>query len=632
MINNAIHILDKNIASKIAAGEVIINPASVVKELIENAIDANATSITIDIQSGGKKCIRVTDNGIGMNAEDIKLCVHKHATSKIRTFNDLKTINTLGFRGEALASISAVSNITIKSRKKDNEIGAQLIINGGSNKEFNLCGCPDGTTVKVKNLFFNLPARRKFLKQDSVETTNISIVVAKMIIAHPEISFKYISNENIVYISSGNGKLDQAIRAVYGKDLIDKLIPINLNSGYIKIEGYISRPSIQYKTKKNQLFVFNGRYFNSKQITRAVNAAYNERILKSHYPAVFLNIYMSPDKADVNIHPAKTELLFYDEEILSDAITNGISNLLSQCEPEKLLDLINFNVEVNPKITLSSDEKPNDTESKGANQLYLKNKYRLSTSTVSSYENMNCSESALDDPVSKTENQVNIFDIHNNLFANEKILEINDTEINNSVQIIPYKQDSSYKIVGQVFNTYLLYESGETLYIIDQHAAHERINFEKLRFQMQNNRLLSQTLLTPIIKKFHPDDFELLLNNENLLIELGFELDEFGALTYRFSGFPIAIKPEDGLEVIDGLLDELKQNNKEKNILLKKERIIKNACKKSIKGGEKLTINEIDFLIKEIKDKNIIPTCPHGRPIITAISKTDLEKGFKRVL
>ena len=598
---NRIHMLDDNISMRIAAGEVVINPASVIKELVENSIDANSTSITVEITGGGVESIKVTDNGDGIHPDDIYNSLQKHCTSKISKLEDIHKISTLGFRGEALASISAVSNIEIRSQAIGMGEGRTIKNFGLESFKPAVAGLPYGTTVIVKNLFYNTPARRKYLKSTQRETALITDLMSKLILSRPDISFTYLNNGKIIYKSAGNGSLIDCIRIIYGNDIVSSLREVNSSSSICTIKGYISNASILYKTRKNIIFFVNNRYIQSRTFQETLLSAYSERLLRGHFPISIINIDIEPELVDVNVHPSKTTILCNEEKAIDEFIYNTIKSVLDT----KDYPVYDYSAEIyNEKLLTLSDIKANlsdfpssDTVKYSPDETQSKHDYTLPEST---------------DFIDALK------DLHNETEFNR-----NEEDQVNSL----YDDFIDYRIIGNAFNTYIIVQANDRLLIIDQHAAHERLNYEELK---RNETISSRILLVPQVINLSADEHDELMNNNEILSGIGFDISDFGGTSVKISAIPNHIKEDSARVLIDDFLYELKTSRHDIKVL--RDKIIRKSCRMSIKGGDPLSEEEIKVLIDEIINSEVMPTCPHGRPIAVAFTKDYIEKQFKRIV
>ncbi|HBU12842.1 MAG TPA: DNA mismatch repair endonuclease MutL [Clostridiales bacterium] len=611
-----IHVLEESVAARIAAGEVVASPAAAVKELAENSLDAGADSITVEIVEGGKELIRVTDNGSGIHEEDMELAVAKHATSKIAVASDLAAVSTLGFRGEALFSLAACSRLTISSRPADSLSGCVLRVNGGGRPNLSFAGLPEGTTVRAESLFYNIPARRKFLKSTAQEAAKVGGVITKMILGNPAVSFKYINNGKIVYQSPGSGKLTDALATVYGSEITQNIVEVNCVHENISVTGLVSQPSFLHKSANNIYFFLNGRPIQSNALKDALLAGYGERILHSHFPLCALTLVMPYEYADVNVHPGKLQVLFYHENDVKDAVKTAVAGALAQSSPPSL------GIKAETSYPDSADDRPleEDTAQHAAGNLpRLNTADRLYRPVRAVGESAGYLMDAMIYPTNIFENTLDAIieqDIVNNEAEQTELKDVRDL--------------CDFTVIGQVFETYILCECGQALYLIDQHAAHERLNYERMKAALEEGKGTAQQLLLPVVKKFLSHEFSVLGQNESTLLAMGFELEEFGPLCYKFTALPVAVDSAGVHKLIDEIIHELSQDKND--IVLNRDRVIRAACRYSIKAGDRLSDGEIKELMAEIAGMEAIPTCPHGRPVAIAITKTELEKGFKRTV
>lgn len=611
MSNNRIYLLDEAVYNRIAAGEVVVNPAAVVKELMENSMDAGATAITVEIVQGGKELIRITDNGSGILLEDLPLAIQKHATSKIRSVEDLADIGTLGFRGEALSSMAAVSRLTIQSRTPQSVEGGMLTVSGEHVPEVSSAGLAEGTTVKVENLFYNIPARMKFLKNTARETVNVTSVVSKLIFANPHISVKYISNGKQVYHSPGNGTLMDAVLSVYGKEIAHKVTAVDFVAGQVSLSGLISQPTFLYKSTNYMCFFLNGRYVQSKSLQAAVMRGFGERLLRGHYPFSVLHITVPHNCADVNVHPNKLQVMLYDEADVLEAVEHAVRGALNEHSAPPVLDVPAAPKTLRPETT-DAREFP---ELRSAKKLYAEP--QKAAQTPHAVVSRNFSNAYQYQPTQDFETLI------------ESVTEYNaSTETQETIDDVHRLLD--YRVVGQVWNTYVIVECADSLYLVDQHAAHERINFKRMKKDAADGRVASQGLLVPHVATLPPEDFALLQQNSELLYSLGFDMEEFGPLTLKFNALPIQAEMSGAEKLIDEVLYELR--NTKNDILLRRDAVIRASCRYSIKAGYQLSDAQIEELMKEITELEAIPNCPHGRPIAVVLKKSDLQKGFKRIV
>ncbi len=604
---NRINLLPKSIFELIAAGEVVERPASVIKELVENSIDSGAIKITVEIQNGGIRYMRVTDNGCGILRDDIKRAFTSHATSKISTADDLEKIFTLGFRGEALASICAVSRVEMLTKTSDDFSGTRYEICGGEEKSLEAAGCPDGTTIIVRDLFYNTPARMKFLKKDVSEGNFVSSIIDKIAVSHPEISFNFIRDGKQVLFTPGNGDLLSCCQAVFGKDFTNDLIEVNSEINGIKVHGYVSAPFSSRATRSLQNFFVNNRYIKNKTIYAALEEAYKGSIMVGKHPYCVLFIELPFDTVDVNVHPAKTEVRFSDEKRIFDSVYYSVKNAV-----EKNNTRPQFKVEkINP-ITLDKDYREKSDEQLKIYQQIISDLTEDKNTVVSSPEN-NISFSE-DEP-----NLVNLTD-----FKNTETVK-ND----NKVVIDEEKKYIDYRVIGEAFNTYIFVEQGDKLLLIDKHAAHERILYE----QLKKNSVLegTQLLINPVNVSLSKEEYSAITENTELLKEIGFVVEDFGSGSVIVRECPLDLTVEDikdfTVEIAGYLL-----KNKRNLVTEKQDWLLHNiACRAAVKGGNITSDYERELFVKKLLNMPEIRYCPHGRPVIIELTKYELEKQFGRI-
>jgi DNA mismatch repair protein MutL len=586
--------LPQHVADKIAAGEVVDRPISVVKELIENAIDAGADTITVEIKNGGKTYIRVTDNGTGIYKTDLSIAFKRHATSKIATEQDLDHILTLGFRGEALSSISAVSKVEMITKTRDEKAGRRIAIEGGRVSDIEEIGCPDGTTIIVSNLFFNTPARLKFMKPDAAESGLIIDFISKIAIAYPRIKLRLINNGSILFSTSGKGNTLANIQTIFSKETSDKLIQVLFEDGPLKIKGYISTPENTRISKKNLIFFINGRYISSKLVESAVINAYKEKISIGRYPTAILFINLPPNELDVNIHPNKKEVRFEDEKAMQIFLETAL--LLSLKSENAIAEITEKNV------FKESIEALDPTEVK------LPAMHQFDIKTI-----LKTRRTAID-----YQQQSEFFTT-----KNEQVME--------SVREPLMRFDiPALNVMGSLFGAYITAADSEYFYLIDQHAAHERIFYEELLAQYYKETKDSQKLLAPFIITVSP------MANDNeahwisMLYRLGFEIEEFGPRTFIIKSVPIFMSIDEAKTFSDDFIEHSSETSDfESSSTI--ERLISKACKSAVKGNDVLHRSEMERLLIDLAQTKNPFSCPHGRPIFIKLSKHEIEKMFKRV-
>ena len=591
-----INILDSNTIDKIAAGEVVERPSAVVKELVENSIDANADAVTIEIKDGGISFIRITDNGEGIDRSQVKKAFMRHATSKIKSVEDLISVTSLGFRGEALSSISAVGKVEFLTKTKTDFIGTRYVVEGGRECVFEDAGIPDGTTIIVRDLFFNVPARKKFLKSPSSEGNNITELIEHMILSHPNISFKYIYNGNVKLQSSGKNDIKSCIYNVYGRDIANGLIEVKSIRDDISIHGFIGKPELARATRNFEIYFVNNRFIKSTLIDRALEEAYKDYLMLHKYPTVFLYFEIPSHLIDVNVHPTKREIRFFEGEALKCYIVDVIKNAL-------------INKELIKEIVEEHHEKPSVKESEINKEPFE----TINHIIESSYNNYYSSE------IGKEDESTDIND------KNEQLTLFDD-------KFISEESIKKHRIIGQLFNTYWLIEFENKLFIVDQHAAHEKVNYERLIKKLRNNENCSQNIYPPIVVSLSNAEAQYVTKyNENFL-NVGFTIEHFGGLDYTISTVPMELLSQNPADYFHEMLDELMEGKNSKETETVNLKIATMACKASVKGNMHLSVFEADKLISELLTLENPYNCPHGRPTIISFSKYEIEKMFKRIV
>lgn len=591
-----INILDSNTIDKIAAGEVVERPSAVVKELVENSIDANADAVTIEIKDGGISFIRITDNGEGIDRSQVKKAFMRHATSKIKSVEDLISVTSLGFRGEALSSISAVGKVEFLTKTKTDFIGTRYVVEGGRECVFEDAGIPDGTTIIVRDLFFNVPARKKFLKSPSSEGNNITELIEHMILSHPNISFKYIYNGNVKLQSSGKNDIKSCIYNVYGRDIANGLIEVKSIRDDISIHGFIGKPELARATRNFEIYFVNNRFIKSTLIDRALEEAYKDYLMLHKYPTVFLYFEIPSHLIDVNVHPTKREIRFFEGEALKCYIVDVIKNAL-------------INKELIKEIVEEHHEKPSVKESEINKEPFE----TINHIIESSYNNYYSSE------IEKEDESTDIND------KNEQLTLFDD-------KFISEEAIKKHRIIGQLFNTYWLIEFENKLFIVDQHAAHEKVNYERLIKKLRNNENCSQNIYPPIVVSLSNAEAQYVTKyNENFL-NVGFTIEHFGGLDYTISTVPMELLSQNPADYFHEMLDELMEGKNSKETEAVNLKIATMACKASVKGNMHLSVFEADKLISELLTLDNPYNCPHGRPTIISFSKYEIEKMFKRIV
>lgn len=672
-----IAVLDQNTIDKIAAGEVVERPSSVVKELVENAIDAGATAVTVEITDGGKKLIRITDNGSGMEEEQIPLAFLRHATSKIEKVEDLEHIASLGFRGEALSSIAAVSQVELITKTPSAISGNRYVIEGGMEHSLEELGAPEGTTFLVRNLFYNTPARSKFLKSDSTEANYIHTLMEQLALSHPEISFKYIQNKQVKLHTSGNYSVRDVIYSVYGRDIAKALLEVEWENSFMKITGFVGKPEIARGNRSFENYYINGRYVKNNIITKAIENAYKGFLMQHKFPFVSLRMEMEGNDLDVNVHPAKREVRFAREQEVYDAVYDTVHTALTRRE-------------IIPKVTLGTDEPvkkeaketvksaavPEPFEQKRREQIYKAGaaKSLVRESPVFTpleetfFEGTLKKNQELDEakgrqaavPPSKPEKEpeekpgikpeINT-EIRSEIKPEEKQTELRQAEMELSElkqpevkepelkqlelfeeKLLSPQSRSRIRMIGQVFDTYWLAQFEDKFYIIDQHAAHEKIYYERLVRKFREHSIDSQYLTPPLIVSLNMQEEEILNANRDYFEKFGFEIEHFGGREYCISAVPSNLYGLTEEELFLEMLDQLESDHSKDTLDIFASRLATMACKAAVKGNNRLSMEEAEKLLDELMTLENPYHCPHGRPTIISMTKTEMEKKFKRIV
>lgn len=687
-----IHVLDSRTIDRIAAGEVVERPASVVKELVENAIDAGSTAITVEAKEGGIEFVRVTDNGCGIEREQLPTAFLRHATSKIEDADDLNHIASLGFRGEALSSIAAVSRVEIITKRKENLTGTRMVLEGAKEQSIDEIGAPDGTTFLMRNLFFNTPVRRKFLKQPATEGSYITDLMEHLALSRPDISFKFVLGNQTRFHTSGNGDLREVIYRIYGREIATQLVPIQIEENGIKVEGYLGKPVLVRSNRNFEIYFINGRFIRSGVIAKAIEEGYKQYLMQHKFPLCVLHITMDTETVDVNVHPSKMDVRFSDgmafARMLSEKIAATLRNREmipdASLEDEKSIQkkeqedrkaswkehtpevfekkreesyrvMEAAKYEAVPKDRREFIQKPIWQEAHAGIQTSIRKPEPVSAQTEeqpaapvaapepkeddffveaeplkpTSLEPVICPEtaevmkavdgipaekqpSAMDmEPVVKDVQQMNLFE--------EKLLSVQNR--------------SRYRIIGQVFDTYWLIQFEDKLFIIDQHAAHEKVKYERLMKQFHEKSVISQRLMPPIIVSLTGQEESILHTYEDAFAQLGFEIEAFGGNEYALRSVPVDLYGCSERELFLAVLDELSQETGNRgSFQVIEEKIASMSCKAAVKGNNRLSLQEAEQLIDELLTLDNPYNCPHGRPTIITMTETDLEKKFKRIV
>lgn len=622
-----IRVLDDLTINKIAAGEVVEGPFSVVKELIENSIDAGASTITLEIKDGGKKYLRVTDNGVGIPEVEVEKAFLRHATSKITKLEDLEVSFSLGFRGEALASIAAVSQLELITKPVNQEYGISIELAGGRIVSHKKVGCPTGTTIIVRNLFFNTPVRQKFMKSTQGETLRITEIITRLSLSKPEIAFRYINNNSIMLSSNGSGEISKTIISILDKDIFKSLIPINHRVGEINLSGYVGEPILARGNRNYEMTYINGRYIKNPLIFSAIEEAYKEKLPINKFPLCVLYLQLPPSYIDVNVHPTKTEVKFKDEEEIYQTVLEGIEGALKKKLTIPTLSVERALIGKNNKVEVSYNI--HDEPSKTVELPDDKTNPITQELTRESLENYNANT-----VVEEIEVQLPLFaDIKKDLSKEaEENPSVNSFRRTEEV-IVQHDFLSSllldFKIIGQLFNTYILLEGEASLYLIDQHAAHERLLYQRLMEEYKNQAITSQNLIDNQVLQLIAEDYQIIMDNIDYFTSLGFEIEAFGQNTIIIRSVPIVLGKPSSFDFIIEILDEIKNGRLEERSVM--ESIIKKSCRQAIKASDRLDYLEIKELLYQLSVMEGPLTCPHGRPIVLTLSKSEIEKYFKRI-
>ena len=648
-----IQVLDPVTIDKIAAGEVVERPASIVKELAENAIDAGATAITVEIEEGGISYIRIADNGCGIEREEVPSAFLRHSTSKIRTVDDLIHIHSLGFRGEALSSIAAVSQVELITKTAEETFGTRYRIAGGKEEGLEETGAKDGTTFVIRQLFYNTPARRKFLKTPMTEASHVSELMTRMALSHPEISFQFINNGQSRIHTSGNGSLKDVIYHIYGREIAMNLIEIQTESGDVKISGFLGKPVISRGNRNFENYFINGRYVKNQIVSKAIEDAYKDFTMQHKYPFVALQITMPREEVEVNVHPAQLEIRFQNQQAVYNAVYEAVDRglrkeeLIPQVKLEEPKEIPRADVPSPAPAPMPKKEtKPPQAPAKEERNLdYFMQKMK---ERVAAYHNRESSaEVAAKDQIFRPLQQADRIReaaVYANLSSvgekAEKKMENKTGEQEPPRQMDLFEEKfldreirAEYHLIGQVFDTYWLVEFQDNLYIIDQHAAHERVLYERTLKSMKTREYTSQMISPPVILDLGMQEAALLREYMDRFLRIGFEIEEFGQDSFAVRAVPDNLfslaKKDLLLQMIDSLSDEVSRKLSPELI---DEKVASMSCKAAVKGKMKLSAAEADALIGELLTLDNPYHCPHGRPTIIAMSRRELEKKFKRIV
>lgn len=641
-----IHLLSQNTIDQIAAGEVVERPRSVVKELTENAIDAGATAISVEIKEGGISLIRVTDNGSGIEKSQIRKAFLRHATSKIEDAQDLPHIQSLGFRGEALSSICAVSQMELITKTQEDFTGIHYQIEGGAECEFSEIGAPKGTTFLVRNLFYNVPARRKFLKQPQTEGSYVADLMEHLALSHPDISIKFIVNGQVRFQTSGNNQLKEVIYRIYGKEVTDHLIDFSLNGKSVHVRGFLGKPEQNRSNRNFEIFFVNGRYVHNDVLQKAVEEGYKQYLMQHKFPFCVLHFEFEPEDIDVNVHPAKMEIrLQHGAEVYAE-IAAAIRDRLHEIEliPDVLLteekeqtpqirqapEPFEVNRTYMERIQEPVAEYTRNQRQSGEQYETSRQQPEMVAEEETPYQvKLSVQKILGDHPVNATES-----DLHHNIIKSaehilvEKPVQLDLFEEN----FVDVKSRESYQILGQIFDTYWLIAFKDKLFIMDQHATHEKVRYERLLKELKNKTVTSQQITPPVVLHLDSKEEQALLSYRDYFTSLGFEIEEFGTGSVAIRSMPVDLYGCEETEFFREVLDELCENpmKDQPDVILNK--LASMACKAAVKGNNSLTLEEVSALLDEMLTLDNPYHCPHGRPTIISMSRYEIEKKFKRIV
>ncbi len=645
-----ITVLDQNTINKIAAGEVIERPASVVKELLENAIDARATAVTVEIKEGGTAFVRVTDNGCGIPKAEVPLAFLRHSTSKIKSVEDLFTVSSLGFRGEALASIAAVAQVELITKTGTGLTGTRYQIDGGAERSLEEIGAPEGTTFIARNLFYNTPARKKFLKTPMTEGAHVAELVEKLALSHPEVSIRFIQNNQNKMHTSGNHNLKDIVYTVFGREIASNLLEVSVKKPEVSMQGYIGKPVIARGNRNYENYFINGRYIKSSIIFRAIEEAYKPYMMQHKYPFTMLHLNIEPELLDVNVHPTKMELRFRDGEMIYHMVYQAVSNALAHKEliPEVELEKRAQEKQPGPKEK-KYDPVPEPFEKRrlmAIKQQAAAEEIKEADADLFPRKSAPSQPSMIREKDELSENWLKPQEISSGKIpsrpAEPLLKEIPEALLKKEEKpqqmdlfdgkLLEPRARSMHKLIGQLFDTYWLVEFHEQLYIIDQHAAHEKVLYEKTMATLKNREYTSQLVNPPIILTLNRNEEVLLKQHLKYFTDMGFEIEPFGGREYAVRGVPANLfsiaKKELLIEMIDGLSEEGSSHNPD----IIYERVASMSCKAAVKGGHSLSAAEANELIDQLLKLENPYACPHGRPTIISMSRYELEKKFKRIV
>lgn len=634
-----IHVLDSGTIDKIAAGEVVERPASVVKELVENAVDAGANAVTVEIREGGIALIRVSDNGCGIEASQVRKAFLRHATSKISQAEDLQHIHSLGFRGEALSSICAVAKVELITKTPDSLTGIRYLCEGAEEKEFTEVGAPDGTTILVRNLFFNTPARRKFLRQPQTEGSYIVELMEHIALSRPDVSFKLLVNGQIRFHTAGNGNLKEVIYRIYGREVSQNLVELSFEREGLQISGYLGKPVLNRSNRNFENYFINGRYIKSKLLAKAIEEGYSQYLMQHKFPFTVLHFKLAADLIDVNVHPTKMDVRFTEADHIFDMVAEAVAKTLQNREmiPEAVLESrTEEEGQTTPVAVAEKAAVPEPFERVRTKQFQVMEEMKYeaemprlheriqnpvwssqSRETAGEPADASCGQPTEQTQASFREKPDTEQPVQLGLFEEKLLAEENREE---------------YRILGQIFDTYWLIAFRDKLFIIDQHAAHEKVKYERLIRHYREKDILSQSLNPPIVVTLTAKEEQALSEYGETFSRLGFQIEHFGGSEFALRGVPADLYGCSERELFLDVLDELVEGPLYKNLTVVEEKLASMACKAAVKGNNRLAAAEMEALIDELLTLDNPYNCPHGRPTIISMSKYEIEKKFKRIV
>ncbi len=667
-----IQILSQETINQIAAGEVVERPMAVVKELVENAMDAGATSVTVEIRDGGKSLIRITDNGSGMTPEDIPLAFTPHATSKIASAQDLMNVHTLGFRGEALASIASVSQMELITKTREQLVGSRYVIEGGQEKSLEEVGCPEGTTILVRNLFYNTPARLKFLKTPPTEAGYISSMLEHMALSHPDVSFRFINQNNTRLHTSGNGNLKDVIYPIYGREITANLVEVSASEISCHLSGFIGKPAVSRGNRTYMNYFINGRYIKSNVVQKAIEDAYQPYVMQHRYPFTVLHIQIDPTKIDVNVHPQKMELRFTDSQGVYQSIYHAVSEALRFREPVTSVSLDEEKKETKTKKTkirepeIFEKMRQEALERAGKAQAVRNSRSAAKEQTASNdlvrehanYQTAANTDSMPEDRFMKKasaeqvlshETQAQAANVASPAQETQPLQEPNlsqeETSAVPKTAKLQFEQQTMFhqgilseqgkkecQIIGQVFGTYWILQYEDSMYMVDQHAAHEKVLYERFMKKILQHEVMTQQLQPPIIVSLSMAQEEALSRHGNVLEQLGYVVEPFGGHEYAVTGVPAHLPDVGESELLKEIIDTLAPRQGHETPEILRDRVATMSCKAAVKGGNVLPVDQMKELFLEMMACENPYHCPHGRPTMIKMTRTEIDKKFKRIV